>query len=314
MNDAFFIVGPTASGKSELAVKVARRCDAEIVGADAFQLYRGLDLLTAKPEKAILARVPHHLLGAIDLNEEVNAEKFRVLATTAICEVNARNKLAIVVGGSGFYIKALTDGLSPLPSSDSKLREQLAQLNPSELHSRLRALDPETARAIDRKNPRRLIRAIEICLLTGRRASEVVAAGVPSGRRKGNAAQTATATTDGVFVFREREELYDRINRRVEAMFADGVVDEVRALEPIGPTANQTLGLREIRELIAGKMAERECITKIQQATRRYAKRQLTWFRRQTNFLPLNLSRYGQAEAIEWILREARLSFAHQDD
>ena len=118
----------------------------------------------------------------------------------------------------------------------------------------------------------------------------------------------------GVFVFREREELYDRINRRVEAMFANGVVDEVRNLGSIGATAEQTLGLREIRQLIAGEISEQECIAQIQQATRRYAKRQLTWFRRQTNFSPLNLSRYGHAEAIEWILREARLSFAHRDD
>jgi tRNA dimethylallyltransferase len=298
--NVFYIVGPTATGKSELAAEVARQCHAEIVSADAFQLYRGLDLLTAKPDKAILARVSHHLLGAIHLNEEVNAEKFRSLAAAAIREINARDKVAIVTGGSGFYVKALTDGLSPLPSSDSKLRGQLSQLSPAELHFRLSALDPETARKVDRKNPRRLIRAIEICLLTGKRVSQIVA--------------PAKSDARGIFVFREREELYDRINRRVEAMFANGVVDEVRALESIGPTSNQTLGLREVRDLIAGKISERQCIAQSQQATRRYAKRQLTWFRQQTNFLALNLSRYGPTEAMECILREARQSFAHRDD
>jgi tRNA dimethylallyltransferase len=303
----FFVVGPTATGKSELAAEVARRCDAEIVNADAFQIYRGLDLLTAKPDKPTLAKVSHHLLGTVSPSEEINAERFRRLALAAMSEINSRNKSAIVVGGSGFYIKALTDGLSPMPSADPKLRGRLIQLSPRELHLRLCALDPETARKIDANNPRRLIRAIEICLLMGKPTSQVVAAVPDRGSR-------STSGATGVFVFRERQELYDRINRHVETMFADGVLDEVRSLGSIGATASQTLGLREIRQLIAGEISERECIAQIQQATRRYAKRQLTWFRRQTNFLPLNLSRYGQAEAIEWILREVRLSFARRDD
>jgi tRNA dimethylallyltransferase len=315
--NVFFIVGPTAAGKSELAAEVAHACDAEIVSVDAFQIYHGLDLLTAKPDAATQMKAPHHLLGAVPLAEELNAEKFRQLAMAAIREINGRKKPVIVVGGSGFYIKAITHGLSPLPIANSKLREQLKQLSAGELFVRLNTLDPEAARMIDRKNPRRLTRAIEICLLTGRLASQVVAAAVTSGRRERSAAETAAATTQtipGVFVFRDRDDLYARINRRVEAMFANGVVDEVRATTEIGPTAEQTLGLREIRQLIAGEISEQECIARIQQATRRYAKRQLTWFRRQTNFSPLNLSRHGPAEAIEWILREARLSFAHRDD
>ena len=249
----------------------------------------------------------------------MNAEKFRALALDTIEQINSRAKPAIVVGGSGLYIKALMHGFTPLPSANRKLRERLSHLSARELYVRLEMLDPQTARKIDRQNPRRLIRAIEVCLLTGRPVSAVVAAAVAGGRPKNSAAVTAAATTaarttNGVFVFREREELYDRINRRVEVMFANGVVEEVRNLGAIGATAEQTLGLREIRQLIAGEISETECIGKIQQATRHYAKRQLTWFRRQTNFSPLNLSRYGQAEAIEWILREARLSFAHRDD
>jgi tRNA dimethylallyltransferase len=311
----FFIVGPTATGKSELAADVASKCGAEIVSADAFQIYSGLDLLTAKPDRQSLAKTPHHLLGAIPLSDKMNAERFRALALDAIRKINTQRKPAMVVGGSGLYIKALTHGLTPLPSASRKLREQLNQFSAGELYIRLKALDPQTAHTIDQKNPRRLIRAIEICLLMGRPASTVVGA-VASGSSFGSAAVTEAATTGstGVFVFREREELYDRINRRVEAMFAHGVVDEVRKLGQIGATAEQTLGLHEIRQLIAGEISEQECIAQIQQATRRYAKRQLTWFRRQTNFLPLNLSRHGHAEAIEWILREARLAFAHRDD
>jgi len=297
---AFFIVGPTATGKSELAASVAQSLGGEIVSADAFQVYRGLDLLTATPDQETLARAPHHLLGEIPPTEDLNAEKFRLLALAAIGQINARKKLAIVVGGSGLYIKALTHGFTPLPGANRKLREQLGHFSAGELHIWLALLDPETARTIDRKNPRRLIRAMEICLLTG--------GPIPK------TGKAAAARDRGVFVFRDRQELYDRINRRVEAMFAGRVIDEVRALGSIGGTANQTLGLREIQRLIAGEISERDCIAQIQQATRRYAKRQLTWFRRQTNFLPLNLSRHGQTEAIEWILREARQSFAHRDD
>ena len=149
-----------------MAAEVAQQCGAEIVSADAFQIYRGLDLLTAKPDRETLAKTPHHLLSAIPLSEEMNAEKFRTLALDAIQKIHARGKAAIVVGGSGLYIKALTHGLTPLPSASRKLREQLNQFSAGELYVRLKALDPQTARTIDKKNPRRLIRAIEICLLT----------------------------------------------------------------------------------------------------------------------------------------------------
>ena len=212
---AFFIVGPTATGKSEVAAEVAHKCGAEIVSADAFQIYRGLDLLTAKPDRQILAKTPHHLLSAIPLSEEMNAERFRAMSLGVIEKINAQGKAAVVVGGSGLYIKALTHGLTPLPSASRKLREQLNQLSAGELYVRLKMLDPKIACTIDQKNPRRLIRAIEICLLTGRPASAVVAAAVTGGS---SADETSAATTAaaGIFVFRERDELYDRINRRVE--------------------------------------------------------------------------------------------------
>ncbi len=316
LKNIFFIVGPTATGKSELAAEVARECGAEIVSADAFQIYRGLDLLTAKPDQATMSKVPHHLIGAVSLGEEMNAAKFRALAEKEIYAVYDRGKPAIVVGGSGLYVKTLTHGLTPLPPANPNLRAKLNQLSVEQLHARLATLDSKTASTIDSKNRRRLERALEICLLSGKPAS-VVAAAVPSGRGERDqifsrsAAETAAATS-GVFVFRERDDLYDRINRRVEEMFANGVIEEVEALREIGPTAAQALGLHEIQQLIARKISEAECIGKVQQATRRYAKRQLTWFRHQTHFPSLNLSLHGRSEAIEWILREARLSFARK--
>src|SRR5215469_4002162 len=165
MTRAFFIVGPTATGKSELAADVAREIGAEIVSADAFQIYSGLDLLTAKPDASTLAKAPHHLIGTIPLSEEMNAEKYRRAAMGAIDEINSRGKLAIVVGGSGLYIKALTHGLARLPESDPKLREILNSISLDKLCSQLGALDPETAQNIDSKNRRRVVRALEICLL-----------------------------------------------------------------------------------------------------------------------------------------------------
>ena len=314
MKRTFFIVGPTATGKSELAADAAREIGAEIVSADAFQIYGGLDLLTAKPDGSTLAKAPHHLIGEVPLGEEMNAEKYRCAAMRAVEKINLRGKLAIVVGGSGLYIKAMTHGLSTLPQSDPTLRAKLNAASLDDLRSQLVEIDPETARKIDLKNRRRVMRALEICLLTGKPASgQRQRSSVPEGVDLGSlgdvrprSAPAATAPgsavpATGVFVFRDRQELYGRINQRVEMMFQHGVIEEVGAVGETSGTASQMIGLREIRELLAGKKSVPECIAEIQQATRRYAKRQLTWFRRQTNFFPLNLSLLTHNEAVKWI-------------
>jgi len=306
MPRTFFIVGPTAVGKSELAADVAREMQAEVVSADAFQIYRDLNLLTAKPDAATLAKAPHHLIGTTPLDQEMNAQKFRLAASRAIDQIHSRGRPAIIVGGSGLYIKALTHGLALLPEVDPKLRAKLNALSTDALRSQLADLDPENAHKIDAKNRRRLMRALEICLTTGKRASEQ--------RTQWN----AMAKTNGAFVLRDRDELYERINRRVEAMFENGVIEEVRVAGAVSSTASQMIGLREIRELRAGKMSILQCVAAIQQATRRYAKRQLTWFRRQTNFEPLNLSLLSHNEAVKWILLrkhlEPRKLSGHRDD
>jgi tRNA dimethylallyltransferase len=289
MKRVFYIVGPTAAGKSEIAAEVAQRLKVEVLSADAFQIYRGLDLLTAKPDRETLARATHHLIGAVPLSEEMNVEKFREAANAII----ARGKPLLVVGGTGLYIKALTHGLATLPRADSQLRAKLERTTNEELFRSLRALDPDGAGKIDSRNRRRLVRAVEVCLLTGKPFS---------GQRT---EWNETAPTNGILLERDRAELYARINQRVEQMFADGVVEDVRDAKDIGPTAAQTLGLREIFSLIRGEISRAECIARIQQATRRYAKRQLTWFRSQTNFPSLNLSAHDPAEAVEFISQNA---------
>jgi tRNA dimethylallyltransferase len=317
MRRAFFIIGPTATGKSELAADVAHETGAEIVSADAFQIYRGLDLLTAKPEDATLAKAPHHLIGTVPLTEEMNAEKYRHAAMRAIEEINLRGNLAIVVGGSGLYIKALTHGLAPLPESDPKLREKLNAMSLDNLRAQLVELDPEAAKKIDIKNRRRLVRALEICLITGKPASEVVAGVDHRGQPRSPPPATEPASTiaaRGVFVFRDRNELYERINQRVETIFERGAIEEVRTSGVMSATASQMIGLREIRERLAEKKSLPQCIAEIQQATRRYAKRQLTWFRRQSNFLPLNLSFLTHNEAVKWISLRVLSEAGKRDD
>src|SRR5438067_6323578 len=294
MRGSFFIDVPTATGKSELAADVASEIGAEIVSADAFQIYRGLDLLTAKPDVSTLAKAPHHLIGTLSTHEEMNVEKYRRAALRVIGEIHSRGKVAIVVGGSGLYIKALTHGLAPLPGADPKLREKLNAMSLDELRLQLLKRDPEAARKIDTKNRRRLVRALEIWLLTGKPASEVV---VPR-RRDDPGLPGSPIPATGVFVFRGREELYARINQRVEAMFEHGVIEEVRAAGATSATASQMIGFREIHQLLNGKITITQCVVAIQQATRRYAKRQLTWFRRQTNFSLLNLSLLTHNEAV----------------
>jgi tRNA dimethylallyltransferase len=302
MTPVFFLVGPTATGKSEIAAVVAARCGAEIVSADAYQIYRGLDLLTAKPDAATLARAPHHLIGTVPLTKEMNAERFRRAAIDAISQIQREGKKAIVVGGSGLYVKALTHGLSPLPPPDPALREELDRLTLEELISRLTKLDPQAAETLDRKNKRRVSRALEVRLLTGE-------------PRVARSEWTQPCPQNGIFLFRDRDDLYARIDRRVDALFKQGVVAEVAQAGELSATAERTLGLREIRELIAGTMSEQEAIASIQQATRRYAKRQLTWFRRQPNFEPLNLSLLNkQSSAVEVILQKAIRFFAEAND
>ena len=303
MNDTFFIVGPTAVGKTSLAIELAEQFDAEIVNADAFQIYRGLNILTAKPNSEAQHQIRHHLLSQVSLAETMSAVRFGELACAALADIQLRNKNALVVGGSGLYLRAITRGFDEVPPPDPRLREELSALSVAELDLRLRDLNPQLAARTDLKNPRRLIRAIEIAS---------VEAAVPGGG-KCKAAGTAAATEDieaaesaGVLVLRDRDDLYQRINERVNAMFREGVEEEVRALQDIGPTAANALGLKEIRALLDGQISRAQCIVKMQQATRRYAKRQLTWFRHQTTFPQLNLTPFSHREAVRAITRVFR--------
>jgi len=247
----------------------------------------------------------------VPAKEEMSAARYRDLALPVIAEIVERGKLPLIVGGTGLYVKALTDGLIDSPPPQPEVRNELEKLSLAELLSRLTALDPAAAQTVDVKNRRRIIRAIEIALFRGQDCSrDLSVAGRTDNRRIKN---RRSLTAEGVVVFRDRQELYQRINQRVERMLGDGAIEEVRSAGELSRSAGQMIGIKQLRNYLAGQISLAECTGQIQQATRRYAKRQLTWFRNQTNFESLNLSLLKHNEAVEWVLRRA-VAWAPGDD
>jgi tRNA dimethylallyltransferase len=273
---AFLLLGPTAVGKSEFAVALAERVGGEIVSGDAFQIYAGLDILGAKPPVELQARVPHHLIGEVPLTDSFDVARWLSRARRCIADITARGRVPIVSGGTGLYIRALTHGLAELPPANPALRSTLEAQSLPALVERLRALDPATT--VDTNNPRRVIRALEVCILTGRPFSSF------------RSEWERDPACHGVIVTRQRADLDARINARTRAMFAAGVVREVATTGAIGATAAQMLGLREIRALLAQTITPLDCIAAIDLATRHYARRQLTWLRKERGYEWLDLT------------------------
>lgn len=271
-----YLVGATCSGKSALALALAENLDGEIVNADAFQLYRGLDICTAKPSQQDFARVPHHLYGVLNPDDLCDAKFYSELARPVIDDISSRGKLPIVVGGSGLYVKALTHGLGPLPPGDEGLREKLATMTPEERITWLLLRDPVAATTINLKNDRYVTRALEICILTGTAQSEL---------RK--AWEHDSPDFSGICLSWDRNTLYDRINQRVLAMFKAGLINEIGRLGALKGTAMKAIGVAEVQSYLNDERTLDEAIATMQLATRHYAKRQITWFRRETLFKTL---------------------------
>ena len=276
---AFYICGPTASGKSALALRMVRELNGEIVNADAFQLYRGLDILTAAPppEERIIA--PHHLYGVLDPSEKTDAGSYMRMAKPVIAEIQSRGKTPIITGGSGLYLKFLTHGPAPLPTGDAKLRAELDARPLDDLVAQLRSLDPVEAARTALQNRRFVSRALEICLLTGQKASDL---------RDQWETQTReiSASLRGIVIQRSRPDLHARIAARTRAMLDGGAIQEVAALKRVSTNCEKAIGFREIRSLLTGETDRATCEELINAATRQYAKRQETWFRRETWLTP----------------------------
>jgi tRNA dimethylallyltransferase len=273
------IVGPTASGKSALAVWLAREVGGEVVACDSTQLYRGFDLGTAKPTAEERQGVAHHLIDVLDPREASTAGGYRERAVVALEDLRARKRLPIFTVGTGLYLRALLEGLADVPLRSEELRERLwasvAAHSPGHLHRILKRLDPPSAGKIAPSDEQKLIRAVEVCLLAKKPLSEVHRAGR-------NPLRGWRPIKIGLSP--EREVLYQCIHARTDAMLAGGWMEEVRGLVASGLPADAKpfdfIGYRELRAVLNGKIKLEEAKAAIQQATRRYAKRQVTWFRR----------------------------------
>ena len=245
------IAGPTAVGKSEIALRLAEQLGGEIISADSMQVYRGLDLGTAKPSPADRARVPHHLIDILDLTESFDAAQFARLARQTIAEIQSRGHVPILCGGTGLYFRAFLEGLGETPPGDARLRAELEAMPLEKLLEELRERDPATYEKIDKKNPRRVVRAVEVIRLTGKPFSEQRAAW--------NTPHVSRFTPHYFCFSRQPADLHARINARVDAMFARGLVDETRELLKRGfeqnKTAMQAIGYRQVVEHLRGEPA-----------------------------------------------------------
>ncbi len=273
------VAGPTASGKTACAVELCLRIGGEVVSADSMQIYRGMDVLSAMPTAAEMRGVKHHMLGVADPSEKYSAATYRDRANEVIADILDRGKRVVVCGGTGLYIDALTRPLSFSERSDEKLHDELLRMadepgGRTRLHRMLEEIDLDSAMRLHENDVRRVARAIEIYRLTG----------VTQTEQSRLDAQREGDYDEQVFALEwPREMLYERISRRVDAMLAAGLIDEVRRLKHDSaryPTAAQAIGYKEIAAALDGRMDMDEAVERVKQATRNYAKRQLTWLRR----------------------------------
>ena len=270
------LVGPTAVGKTELAIQLTERLNGEIVSADSRLFYRGMDIGTAKPTPEERKRVPHHLIDIADPDEILSLAVFQQMAREVIADIHTRKKLPFLVGGTGQYIRAVTQGWSPPEvQPDERLRAELDRLKEERglywLHDRLRGMDPEAAEGIDPRNFRRTIRALEVILTTGKKFSE----------QRGQGESSYHLIMIGLT--RPRAELYQRVDQRIDAMFANGFLDEVKRLmakgySPSLPTMS-AIGYRECIRILQGELNEEQAKAEIRRATRVFVRRQANWFK-----------------------------------
>jgi tRNA dimethylallyltransferase len=274
-NPLVVIVGPTAVGKTEIALRLTEKLGGEIVSADSRLFYRGMDIGTAKPAPEELARVPHHLVDVAEVDESWSLAGFQRAARQAVEEIHSRGRLPLLVGGTGQYVWSVIQAWEiPAQTADNRLRAALerwaAEIGPQGLHQRLALLDPQAGTFVDAPNVRRTIRALEVIFLTGRRFSEQ--------RQRTQSPYSLLM----IGLKRPRPELYARVDQRIEAMFAAGLVEEVRGLlekgfSPKLPTLS-AIGYREVAAYLRGRMTMEEAVRQMKRLTRRYIRQQSNWF------------------------------------
>lgn len=286
------VVGATASGKTELSLRLAEHYGAPVLSADSRQVYRGMAIGTAQPTADELRRATHYFIADREIREEFSCGRYEAEALALLERLFASHDTVIAVGGSGLYVKALCEGMDELPAGDPQLRATLARRLESEglegLCAELERLDPLYYAQVDRCNPARVLRALEVCLQSGRPYSEQ-----RSGKRSERDFRIIKIGTE-----MDRATLYGRIDRRVERMMAEGLEAEARALHPFrNLNALQTVGYKELFDFFDGRCTREEAVAMIQRNTRRYAKRQLTWFRRDPSIRWIAPDRIGEITA-----------------
>lgn len=269
------LVGPTGSGKTDLSIAVAEHFSAPIISTDSRQFYRGIPIGTAQPDAEQLQRVEHHFIASHDLTDEFNCGAYEVAALKRLEELFLQHDTVVAVGGSGLYVKALCEGMDDMPEVDAELRQRLSERLQTEglesLVEVLRQRDAEFYEVVDRKNPARVLRALEVCIATGKPYSSL-----RTGTKRKRDFNIVKVGTD-----MPRDILYDRIDRRVDMMMEQGLEAEARSVYHLREhNSLQTVGYREMFDYFDGKISREEAIELIKRNSRRYAKRQLTWFRR----------------------------------
>lgn len=290
------ISGATGVGKTDLSIKLAKRLNADIISADASQVYKFLDIGTAKVTKDEMQGIKHYMIDVVEPDEDYSVGDFEVEVNKILHEKEENDENVILVGGTGLYIRAITDGFSDLPTKDEKIRKDLEKKSLEELQEILKALDLKAYNEIDLNNKLRLVRAIEVCKITGGKFSELRVKNI----KKNN------YNFLKVFLTRNREELYERINKRVDIMIQKGLVEEAKKVYNNYEDSLykiSAIGYKELFNYFDGKVSLEEAIEDIKRESRRYAKRQMTWFRKEKDYLIYNLSEISEKEIIEDILR-----------
>lgn len=289
-NKAIVIAGPTGVGKTSLSIKLAKKLNAEIISADSMQIYREMNIGTAKITEDEMEGVKHHMLDVVNPDEEYSVGEYEKAVNKIL---NDNPKLYLLVGGTGLYLRAVTDGFSELPEKEDKLREELEAKSIEELLEILKELDVETYNQIDKDNKMRLVRAVEVCKLTGKKFSEITNVNI-----KGNEYKFLK-----VFLTRDREELYNIIDKRIDIMMDNGLLEEAKKIYKKYPNS-KAIGYKELFMYFSGEMNLEDAISLLKQKSRNYAKRQITWFKKDKNYLEYNLSKLSVDEVLLDILNK----------